>query len=272
MTDVFLQPNPIIYLCYPGPTQIHPQLILLAQVCPEGKAGSAPHVTSHKLDRPHTLHLSPPEALALDTHAQQTRSWGWSWQSPPPVPTQIPISPGSLTASHRGPISIHHSLSCNGMSAISSSRLESSPGTAAPWQPAQAEGAKSRLHDRINDNGDGEILDEAALLAPPSRPQDIHVRKRHCSQLEVSAHDTGPHQSSWSDQERSCRGASIAGARPSPDSTGSMCSAQGGAFLLTHLACIVGVRLNGTELQVGVTFTSYAGHPYFNGAFMASVL
>ena len=76
--------------------------IPVVQVCPGGKAGAAPHVTSHRLDRPQPLHLSLPEALALETHAPQIHSWGWSWQKQPTsAPTQGTIHD---EASHDQPL------------------------------------------------------------------------------------------------------------------------------------------------------------------------
>ena len=235
----------------------------MMQVSPGGKGGTAPHVTSYKLERPQRLLLSPLQAHILETHSERIRSWGWAWTTPLHMDTQPSApadagSPASGSIGHK-PCEKHGNDACrtqgyipgHGAEPLTPSALHQS----APdqdFRPGLAP-AGSCLDDRASDDDDESgPMAEAALTGGPARQMNRAAKRRRLGgpNHQQTKRIVGDEQ----DAQQSVQARLQASATDhKPLCSGVSCSEiiEAGSISLTHLACVLGTALNAMELQVG---------------------
>lgn len=239
--------------------------IAMMQVSPGNKAGTAPHVTSHKLERPQRLVLSCMEAHMLETHAARIRSWGWAWTTALQADIQpgLPANDGSRQndpASQHGKDSRSFGPAQSGIPGHGAElrRPPTHQLSAAvdegctPQNPSTSGSSFDDGATSASDDDDSGALIEATLLARPLQQVQRAAKRRHLGipqQQQTRSHIGSRHHAD--DHNVQAPPASAVGA--TPHCGGGSCSetTEAASISLTHLACVLGTALNSTELQVG---------------------
>ena len=275
-------------------------------MCPAGQAGPAPHVTSHRLERPLPLHLTPLQTHLLATHTQRIRSWGWAWhsprhpeagaQSPPHIQTPANLQDGihhpaappqddaTTTGSQAGaaalsgqnllllaPLERTHAAASS-MQKVpywrAQSRAAQAPaaGKQRPFSPSAQQAPMKTVSSEAcaSSNEDEEaasatIPEAYAALSTSSHPERQPAKRRRLQGVQ-SVHEV------VNEPDQPVQAGSAAAAAAGQEVTTAHCESPEWhgqpEIVLTHLAFVLGVALNATELQVG-TVASRLAHKAF---------
>ena len=237
----------------------------MKQVSSGGQAGAAPHVTSHKLERPRKLLLTALDAHILEMQSERIRSWGWSWIAPLHTDTQ-PNAPATShphpprpsgcnlqEKSRKGPAQEH----CSGFGAElsrpaahqQSAAVDQDSRLQQPSAPGSCFDDGTSLDSDHDDSGQ---LAKAKLIAAAAHQMHRPAKRRRLaipSQQQTRA-NIGSEQPIQQNKQASL-GASAVGAKPIGSSGSCSDTIEAGSISLTHLACVLGTALDATELQVG---------------------
>ena len=241
----------------------------MMQVNPAGQAGSPPHVTSHKLERPQVLHLSPQEAHILEAHAERIHSWGWSWHVPKAMHEGTPCSPPAQQEppSHKaiGALRAETGLTtrdpsrgqlpaCNrGWHSPAALQRPSAPNLNLQLPGSPASGDTPTGGDAVlgSDEGDSEALAEMMLVGAAGPGMHRAAKRRRLAGPDQQQTRTGAHGEQHVQKDVCNQLAASAAAIPAGRSCSETTEAgHQHSIVLTDLACVLSTSLNATELQV----------------------